>query len=207
MNKIILKFAALFHAALLLSAGGCGPGNPEIAPLAADAEVLAFGNSLTYGTGAKNAETYPAILEQLILREVINAGIPGEITKQGLARLPALLDEIQPDLLILCHGGNDFLGKIDASQTIANLKAMIQLAKDQDIDVILIGVPEIGVFLSPPEFYREIAEEFRIPYQSTILAKILADRSLKSDPIHPNAQGYRKIAEALTALLKKSKAL
>jgi len=169
--------------------------------------VLAFGDSLTFGTGASEEESYPAQLSRLIGRRVARAGVPGEVSADGLKRLPGALDEHEPRLLVLCHGGNDFLRRLSKQQVAANVRAMIQLAKSRGIEVVLIGTPEPGFAVTPPGFYAEIAREFRIPYEEDVIGKILRDASLKSDPIHPNARGYRKIAEELAVLLKRSGAL
>jgi lysophospholipase L1-like esterase len=169
--------------------------------------VLAFGNSLTYGTGAEMAESYPAVLQGLIHRKVINAGVPGEVTSQGLARLPQLLQKHQPALLILCHGGNDLLRRSGEKQAADNLRGMIRMAKAGGIDVVLIGVPKPGLIVSIAEFYKEIAKEFDIPYEGQVLADILSTGSLKSDPIHPNARGYHNLAESIAELLKQARAV
>ena len=81
---------------------------------------------------------------------------------------------------------------------------MIRLAKARGVEVLLIGTPEPGFTLTPAAFYAEIAKEFRIPYEGEVLGKILKDARLKSDGIHPNAQGYRLMAERVFDLLKKS---
>lgn len=169
--------------------------------------MLAFGDSLTYGTGAREEESYPAQLARMVGRKVVREGIPGEVSAAGLARLPAVLDEHQPKLLLLCHGGNDFLRRMPKTEAAANVRAMIRMARERGIDVLLIGTPEIGFMLTPPEFYAEIAKEFRIPYEGDILGKVLRDSSLKADQVHPNAQGYRLIAERVADLLKKSGAI
>lgn len=198
-----------FRVALLLLAvatAGCGE-RPKLAPLPGDAVVLAFGDSLTYGTGAGESESYPAQLERLIGRRVVRAGVPGEVSAQALARLPEMLDEHAPRLLLLCIGGNDFLRRLGNPQAAANVRAMVKLAKDRGIDVLLIGTPEPGFVVSPPAFYAQIAKEFRLPYEEAAIGFVLQDGALKSDPIHPNAQGYRIIAERVAGALKKSGAI
>ena len=192
--------------ALGLAGGGCSKP-PRLAPLSGDAVVLAFGDSLTYGTGAAEPESYPAQLETLIGRRVVRAGVPGEVTAGALARLPEALDEHAPRLLLLCIGGNDFLRRLGNAQAETNVRAMVKLARSRGIDVLLIGTPEPGLAVSPPPFFAAIAEEFQLPYEGGAVAEVLKDASLKSDPIHPNAQGYRLIAERLAGALKKSGAL
>ncbi len=193
-------------AALLLLASGCSQ-QAKLPQLAADAVVLAFGDSLTYGTGANEDESYPAQLARMTGRRVVREGVPGEVSAAGLERLPATLDEQRPRLLILCHGGNDFLRRLSKQQVAENLRTMIRLAKSRGVDVLLIGTPEPGLMMSPPDFYAVIAKEFGIPYEGDVLGKILRDGSLKSDQIHPNAQGYRLMAERVTELLRKSGAI
>jgi lysophospholipase L1-like esterase len=198
------RHALLCCAALAIAA--CGDA-PKLARLAPDAAVLAFGDSLTYGTGAAEAESYPAQLEGLIGRKVVRAGVPGEVSAQALARLPAALEEHQPRLVVLCIGGNDLLRNLGQAQVAANVRAMIRLAKAAGADVLLVGTPEKGLLVTPPRFYAEIAEELRIPYEGKVIGEILRDSSLKSDAIHPNARGYRLMAERVAGLLKKSGAI
>lgn len=199
------RFCGAF-AALLVPLGGCGD-KPKLSRLPSDAVVLAFGDSLTFGTGAREEESYPAQLAALIGRTVVRSGVPGEVSATGLARLPAALEEHQPRLLLLCHGGNDFLQRRSKSAAAANVRAMIRLAKDRSVDVLLIGTPEPGITVSPPEFYQEIAQAFGIPYEGDVLGKVLKDSSLKSDQAHPNARGYRVIAERVADLLRKAGAV
>ncbi len=150
-----LVAAPLLAALLLLS--GCGQ-QAKLPPLAPDSVLLAFGDSLTFGTGANENESYPAQLEKLTGRRVVREGVPGEVSATGLARLPAALDEHRPRLLLLCHGGNDFLRRLPKAEAAANVRAMIQLAKSRGVDVVLIGTPEFGFLLSPPDFYARDRE-------------------------------------------------
>ncbi|RLA30656.1 MAG: arylesterase [Gammaproteobacteria bacterium] len=185
----------------LLLLAGCG-GGPELAELASDATILAFGDSLTAGTGAKRTDAYPAVLDTLLSQNVVNAGVPGETTAGGLARLPDALAAHRPALVILCLGGNDMLRKLDRGKAKANLAAMIRLVQESGAQIVLLGIPEPGLLLlSAPAFYTELADEFGIPFEDEALPRIISDRSLKSDPIHPNAEGYRQLAEEVRALL------
>ena len=205
-NAAHLPRVWLLLAALALLASGCSQQS-KLPPLAADAVVLAFGDSLTYGTGANEEESYPAQLARLTGRRVVREGVPGELSEAGLSRLPAALDEHRPRLLLLCHGGNDFLRRLPREQAAENLRAMIRLAKARGVEVLLIGTPEPGFAVTPAAFYGEIAKEFRVPYESDVLGKILRDGSLKADQVHPNAKGYLLLAERVAELLRKSGAI
>jgi lysophospholipase L1-like esterase len=197
---------ALRWAVIALLVLGCAE-RPKLERLPSDAVVLAFGDSLTYGTGAGESESYPAQLEKLIGRRVVRAGVPGEVTAQALARLPAALDEHAPRLLLLCIGGNDFLRRLGNQQAEANVREMVKLARARGVEVLLIGTPEPGFTVTPPAFYAGIAKQFAVPYEESVIGEVLRDNSLKADPIHPNARGYGVIAERVAERLRKSGAI
>jgi acyl-CoA thioesterase-1 len=208
--RISLCLARALLATLLIAAtvlAGCGPKVPKVAPLGPNDVILAFGDSLTYGTGANASESYPAVLAQLTGRKVVRAGVPGEVTAGGLARLAATLEEYRPALVIVCLGGNDMLGRADDASIKDNLREIIRTIKAGGTSVVLVGVPKPALITDAAAFYAEIAAEFDIPYEGRIVTDVLYQRTLKSDPIHPNAQGYRKMAEAIAALLKKAGAV
>lgn len=194
-------------ALLLLFGAGCGESQKKLAPLQGEAVVLAFGDSLTYGTGAQEQESYPAQLEKLIGRRVVRAGVPGEVSSQALQRLPSALDEHGPRLLLLCIGGNDFLRRLGTQQAAENVRAMVELARGRGVDVMLIATPEPGLRVVPPAFYADIAREFGLLYEEDVIGEVLRDGALKSDQVHPNAKGYRVIAERLAGRLKESGAI
>ncbi|HXV06657.1 MAG TPA: arylesterase [Burkholderiales bacterium] len=197
-------FAALW---LVLLCVGCGRDAPALARLGPDDVVLAFGDSLTFGTGVADDETYPAVLAGLIGRKVVRDGVPGETTAQGLERLEASLETHRPRLLLLCLGGNDLLRRVDAAQIESNLRAMVQLARSRGAEVVLIGVPEPALFGGTAPLYRRLAAELRVLLEEETVTDVLRDEALKSDPIHPNAEGYRRIAQALAALLRDAGAI
>lgn len=203
MRRALLLVAFACAAAL----AGCGPSVPKLPKLAPGAVVLAFGDSLTFGTGATPSESYPAALERLIGRKVVAAGVPGEVSAEGLERLPRAIEEAKPALLILCHGGNDFLRKLGEDAAAANVRAMARLAQQQGIAVVLVATPKPGFGVSKVKFYEEIGKELAIPVEAEVLADVLTTGSLKSDLVHPNAAGYKRMAEAVAKVLKKAGAL
>lgn len=199
-RNTFVRFTLFFFIMLL---AGCDSG-PHIAPLGQETVVMAFGNSLTHGSGAAEGQSYPDVLATLLDKPVINVGIPGEISATGLKRLPEMLDKHKPTLVILCHGGNDFLRRLDQEQTRHNLKSMVEMIQSRGADVVLVGVPKLGFGLDVPRFYATIAEEQKIPFEGEILLDLLDDNSMKSDAIHPNATGYRLMAEAIRDVINQA---
>ena len=197
----------LAAAVAILALAACGGSSQKLDKLSSDAVVLAFGDSLTFGTGASPGDSYPAQLQALIGRKVVNAGVPGEVSATGLERLPAVLDEVRPAMLLLCHGGNDFLQKLDEAQAARNVKAMVRMARERNVQVVLIATPKPTLPPSVPAFYREIATEARIGFVEAAMKDVLSDRALKSDFVHPNANGYREIAKAVQKALKQGGAV
>ena len=199
------RFALLLLVAMALTA--CGGSKTKIGKLDRNAVVLAFGDSLTFGTGAGTGESYPAVLGRSTGLKVVNAGVPGETSAEGLERLPDVLDEVKPQLLILCHGGNDFLRKMDDGGVASNVRAMIRLAKEKSIPVVLLATPKFGIPPSVPALYAEVAAGEGIAFEEAAMKDVLFNSSLKSDLVHPNGKGYAQIAAAIEKLLRRSGAL
>ncbi|MBN8764206.1 MAG: arylesterase [Thiobacillus sp. 63-78] len=180
---------------------------PTLSRLSPHDVILAFGDSLTHGTGASEDTAYPAVLASLTGRTVINAGVPGDTTTSALRRLPEVLAEYRPRLVLLCLGGNDMLGKQPESTTENNLRLLIQTIRASGAEVVLIGVPEPKLFGGAPDFYARVARDMRLPLEDEVFNEVLKDNRLKSDPIHANAAGYRVVAERLAEFLRKAGAL
>lgn len=202
LNKYLRIAAAMTFMAALL---GCG--SPGLAPIPKGGAILAFGDSLTAGVGTTSQKSYPAVLAGLTGRRVINAGVSGETTDQGVTRLPRELDEADPELVIIIEGGNDFLQNRDAATIKANLKQMIEAAKSRGVQVVLIGIPQKSLFSDSAPLYKELADDFQLVFDGTLIAGLLRSPSLKSDYVHLNEKGYRTMAEALYALLKENGAI
>lgn len=204
-GKYLKSVIALLLTLCLFS---CSDDRIVLSPLNNDATILAFGDSLTYGSGSNSTtQSYPAILAQLTGLNVINAGIPGEISEYGLERLADVMQETNPSLVILCHGGNDIIRKLGKERLKNNLEQMITLIQDSGAEVMLIGVPNFNLMLNVPDLYPELATAYNIPIELTILSKIERSPKLKSDQIHPNAQGYSLMAESIYEVLQHSGAL
>ena len=201
MKRINFGKHSFLLSIVILIASGCGEKNSSLSPLSSSSVILAYGDSLTYGYNVKRSESYPAKLEVLTGVSVINSGVSGEVSAQGLKRLPKVLDEHHPQLLILCHGGNDLLRKMDLEEMESNIRGMIQLSLDRDIPVILLGVPKPGIFLSSFDAYKKIANSMNIIFIDDLISDVLGDKSLKSDSIHPNKKGYNIMAEEIYSLL------
>jgi acyl-CoA thioesterase-1 len=201
-----MKFC-IFYLPLLAFLFSCSEPTVRLTPLNQEQPLLAFGDSLTFGYGASTQQSYPAQLSELINLPVINAGISGEFSDRGLARLEALLDLHKPQLLLLCHGANDMIQKRDLALMAGNLKKMIRLAEERNIQVVLIAVPRPGLILSPLEQYQQVADDMQIVIENDIITNILQVPKYHSDMIHPNGLGYQKIAQAIANLLDKRGAL
>ncbi|MCX7157493.1 MAG: arylesterase [Rhodocyclales bacterium] len=197
----------LFLLVLLLAAA-CGGGKKE-AVLPTGSKVLALGDSLTAPHGVKPGEDWPTLLGQKTGWVVINGGISGDTSAGALARLPALLDEHQPQLVLVSLGGNDMLRKIPQAQTIANLGRMLDLVKATGAKAVLLATPKPSIAgavfnsLSAADFYAEVAKDKKVPLIGEALAEVLSDTALKSDQLHPNAAGHALLSEKIHAALKK----
>ncbi len=166
--------------------------------------ILAFGDSLTSGVGVNPDNSYPSALAKLTGRKVVNAGIS---TKQGLARLAKVIDKTNPELLILLQGGNDILRNHNLAETKRNLSAMIRLAKDQGVQVVLVGVPKKQLFSDSAPLYIELAEEHQVVLEAELISTLLRKPKFKSDSVHFNEIGYLKMAEEIHQLLRDNGAL
>lgn len=178
-------------------------GGEKLPAIPAGSTVLVLGDSLSYGTGAEAHQDYPTLLAQSTGWNVINAGVPGDTSEQGLARLPDLLAEHQPTLLMIELGGNDFLKKVPISQTIANLKSIIQMGQSKNITTLLVAIPDYqpvkAAFggLSDHPLYEILSKETQTPLIEDVFSPVLSKNTLKADYVHPNAQGYRQVEEQL----------
>ncbi len=177
----------------------------ETITLPVNTKIVAFGDSITYGYRVDNDKNYPSVLANLLQVKVINAGVNGELSKNGLQRLPSILTKYKPDILIICEGGNDILQRKNLTKTKENIAKMIELAQSKKIQVVLIGVPDVEFLtLSTASFYQELADKYNVPLDDSSLEEILNDDTLKIDTVHPNAKGYKILSNNLAQIISNS---
>jgi acyl-CoA thioesterase-1 len=177
----------------------------HLPPLPAGATILAFGDSLTAGIGGSGFD-YPQRLAQLTGHDVVNAGVPGDTSAQGRARLGGVLLEVRPRLLILCLGVNDFLHKVPHEVLRANLQAMLDESSAAGVPVLLLAVPAPETRLVD-SWFMTLAQPDRVRVEAHAMADVLRQPALKADLVHPNEEGYRQIADAVARSLRDSGAL
>jgi len=199
--------SASLLAVALAPLTACGRKTPRAQAVPAGATVLALGDSLTSGVGASRDTAYPAVLQQLTGWKVVNGGVSGDTSAQALARLPDLLQQHQPALVIVSIGGNDFLRHQTASDTRTRVRQICEQARAGGAQVLLVAVPELSLLaaagrLSDHALYEEIADELRIPLHRKGWSAVLADARLRSDQIHANATGYAQFAQGLVDTLR-----
>ncbi len=196
----------------MLLAAAAGTSNARSAP------VLVVGDSLSAEYGLPRGSGWVALLQQRLAPrkiDVINASVSGDTTSGGRSRLPALLAEHKPGLVILELGGNDALRGLPLDMTRANLGAMARAAKAAGAQVLLVGMQV------PPNYGQKYAQDFAASFAAVARAegtalvpfflKGVADvpdaaRWFQSDRIHPNADAQPKMLDnvwpALQPLLK-----
>ncbi|MBP9540302.1 MAG: arylesterase [Vitreoscilla sp.] len=192
---------------MLLLCGLSACSKPETA-LPANSTVLILGDSLTQGVGASSAQTnYPALLKQQTQWHIINGGVSGNTSAQALARLPELLQQHQPKLVIISIGGNDFLQRLPNGDTQANIAQSIALSQQSGAQVLLVAVPELTLAAAvghPNDhaMYADLAQIQQVHLLEDAWSDVLGDEALRADPVHANDTGYQVFTESLTKRLQ-----
>jgi acyl-CoA hydrolase len=201
----LLARVLLLALALLLAA--CG--KPKEAALPSGTRVVALGDSLTAPHGVTPEQAWPTLLAAKTGWVVVNAGISGDTSDGALQRLPGLIEEHNPQLVLVTLGGNDMLRRLPQGQTTANLGRMLALVKAHGAKAVLLATPKPSLAgaafnnLSAAEFYREVAKENQVPLIEDAIAEVLSDTRLKGDHLHPNVAGHALLSEKIFEALKK----
>lgn len=165
-------------------------------------DIIAFGDSLVEGVGATAGNDFVSLLSAKIGLSIINLGVSGNTTKDGLARVGEL-DKYKPKIVLLLLGGNDHLKKIPIETTFENLGKIIENIQARGAVVFLLGVK--GNLLGDnfkPEFER-LRQKYKTAYVSNVLDGLFGRAEYMADPIHPNDAGNKIIAERIFPVLEK----
>jgi len=159
--------------------------------------IICFGDSITCGYGVNSGEDYPSVLIKLVEFPIINAGVDGDTTFAALERLENDVLAKNPRLVIVEFCGNDFLKKIPRKDTVKNLSKIIDRIQEKGAMVALVDISSGFFFQEYRQDFKKLAEEKKVIFIPVILNKIITNPAMKSDFFHPNARGYRVIAQRI----------
>ena len=157
--------------------------------------IIAFGDSLTYGTGATRGTDYPSQLSKMISRPVINAGVPGDTTATALARLEKDVLSRSPRIVLVTLGGNDLKSGLPKEAAVQNLRIIIKSIQEKGALVVVGGIRIPFWAKGFGEAYEELSNELGAVLVPNVFEGIMGNHKLMSDRIHPNDAGYTIMAQ------------
>ena len=157
--------------------------------------IVCLGDSITAGVGVRPGETYPERLAGKLGVDVINEGVSGDTAAQGLARVDQVLAD-DPWLVIVELGGNDILQQVPAEQTERSLRQIVEKLLAARVVPVLVEV-DAPFGASYQQIYGRLGKAYHVPVVEDAIGRILRDRALKSDTVHPNAEGQKVLADAI----------
>jgi len=164
--------------------------------------IVVFGDSLVAGRGASAGQDFVSVLSRRLGTTIVNAGQSGDTTGAALARLERDVLALNPRIVVVLLGGNDYLRRVPTTQTFSNLDSIVDQIRERGAAVVLVGVA-VGLMSDPyREEYEALAERRSAGLVPDILDGIIGHADLMSDTIHPNARGYAIIADRLEPILR-----
>ena len=190
------KIAALLIivAALWVGIPLFSPGPDVQNPDPAGRNIICFGDSLTYGTGASEGKDYPSRLAEMVADPVINAGVPGDTTADALARLERDVLARDPKIVLITLGGNDLKNGVDRETAFRNLRIIVEAIQGAGALVVIGGVDIPFYGRGFGDAYRELAAETGSVIIPNVFDDIMGKPDRMSDAIHPNDAGYAIMA-------------
>ena len=164
--------------------------------------VVAFGDSLVQGVGSTISNDFVTLLSKKIGKPIINLGVSGNTTAQGLDRIDDVISR-DPGTVVVLLGGNDYLRKIPQDQTFSNLRKIIVTLQSKGIVVVLLGVRGGLLVDKFSSDFSTLAKETGVIFIPNVLDGLIGDsRYMSSDGIHPNNVGYSMIADKVYNYIK-----
>jgi acyl-CoA thioesterase-1 len=214
--------ALLARAACLLLFVACSPiedapsplpkAEPAPAVVAQGPRVLFLGDSISAGLHLPSNEAFPAVLGSLLAAEglgieLVNAGVSGDTTAGGVARLDWLLRQ-KPDLFVLELGGNDGLRGVALESIESNLRTIVKRVQDQGIPLLLLGMKLPPSYGKPytegfEAIFTELAEQTKVSFIPFFMEGVAGDPEFNlPDGLHPTAEGHKLIAAKILPVLR-----
>lgn len=164
--------------------------------------IICFGDSLTYGTGAPHEQSYPAQLASMTGMTVINAGIPGDTTARALQRLERDVLTRSPRIVMITLGGNDLKKGVDKKTAFTNLKKIVTSIQAKGA-LVVIGAIKLPFWDRGYDAeYAKLAHDTGALLIPDILGGLMGHQELMHDPIHPNGAGYKIMARKFYKAIK-----
>lgn len=188
-------------------------------PALAEVRILAFGDSLTYGSGVVEEDGFVPQLEAWLRQNgapdvvVLNAGVPGEVTAEGRARIGPTLADTRPDAVIVALGANDLLRGLSVRRMFANLDGILDEVDAAGLPALLAGLPPVPTWRQEDraryrDAFRAVAEQHDAIFVRSFLGGMSGQgilavrRMMQPDGIHPNAEGVRANVAAIGPMVR-----
>ena len=164
--------------------------------------IVCFGDSLTQGFGAEEGRDYPSVLRAQVDMPVINAGVSGNTTGDGLRRLESDVLEKDPRIVIITLGANDFIRGIPKEEILKNMGAIIDRIQERGAMVVWASVKMGLLGDAYRDDFKKLARQKKIVFIPDVLEGIFFNPKYKYDQIHPNSEGYKIMAERIYQRIK-----
>ena len=202
MKLTLRPLVVLVCVGALVGVWALRSGTPSAARPTSGQGIVVFGDSLVAGRGAPAGEDFVSVLSRRLGATIVNAGQSGDTTGSALARLDRDVLALNPRIVVVLLGGNDYLRRVPIEQTFSNLDSIVDQIRQRGAAVVLVGVA-VGLMSDPyDEEYEAVAERRAAALVPDILGGIIGHASLMSDSIHPNGRGYAMIADRLEPTLR-----
>jgi len=166
------------------------------------ANIIAFGNSLVFGTGSAGKNDFVSVLSRKLEIPISNLGKRGDTTSTALTRLNEVLDK-DPKIVMILLGGNDFIRKHPKQKTFSNLEQIIKAVQSRGAIVMLLGIRGGILFDSYKDDFQRLSDKYQTAYIPNVLEGLIRNSDFMHDSIHPNNKGYSLIADRIYPVLKK----
>jgi len=166
--------------------------------------LVCFGDSITHGFGVESEQSFPAILGRILGLRVINAGMDGDTTDGALARLDSDVLRLNPDVVTVEFGANDYLMGVDEAEARGNIESVLARIRKSGVRAVVLS---LGQEFWGEDYEMALSEAARVHdcrFLTGLLDGIANNSLMTLDGIHPNAPGYIVIARKIADFLQRT---